>query len=70
METDHDYLFIANKAGFIGNRLGYHSLYAVFKEVSKKTEIELNFLKPTPYFHLPPDGDWDGYQFDSHYCGT
>lgn len=43
VETNHDYLFIANKAGFTGNRLEYHSLYAVFKKVSKETGIELNF---------------------------
>lgn len=58
VETDHDYLFIANKAGFTGNRLGYHSLYAVFKKVSNKTEIELNFhdLRHTFISHLTETG--------------
>ncbi len=58
VETNHDYLFIANKAGFTGNRLGYHSLYAVFKKVSKKTGIELNFhdLRHTFISHLTETG--------------
>ncbi len=43
VETSHDYLFVANKSGFQGNRLSYHALYAVFKKVSEDTGIELNF---------------------------
>ena len=58
VETNHDYLFIVNKAGFTGNRLEYHSLYAVFKKVSKETGIELNFhdLRHTFISHLTETG--------------
>lgn len=43
VDTEHDYLFIANKPGMIGNRLSYRSIYGVFKLVSESTGIEMNF---------------------------
>lgn len=43
IETAHEYLFVANKPGYTGNRLTYHALYSVFKKVSEDTGIELNF---------------------------
>lgn len=43
VKTDHDFVFVANRGGYAGNRLSYHSLYVVYKGVSEKTGIELNF---------------------------
>ena len=43
VDTEHEYVFIANKPGMAGNRLSYRSIYGVFKLVAESSGIEMNF---------------------------
>ncbi len=43
IDTDHSYLFVSYQKQYLGKPLTYRGLYEVFKKVSEKTGIALNF---------------------------
>lgn len=43
IETEHNYLFVAQQSRYLGKPLTYRAIYGVFKRVQKKTGIKFNF---------------------------